>query len=57
MFTECFYYRRAPRCYRRPSARIAVQSRFQIEGSAVLLASTLFTSITVFLLAYRDSFL
>lgn len=49
--------RPAPRCYRRPSATAAIKSRTQINGSAVFLALSLATAITVFLLAYRGSVL
>jgi len=52
MPADPFYEQRAPRCYRRPRATIAAHSR--IEGSAVFLALSLFTAITVFLLAYRS---
>jgi hypothetical protein len=46
----------APRCYRRPSANVAGQSRVLIEGT-VLLALNLVTAIAVFLAAYRGSLL
>jgi hypothetical protein len=49
--------RPAPRCYHRPSAKTAVQSRVQMDGSAVLLALSLATAITAFLLGYRGSLL
>jgi hypothetical protein len=49
--------RRAPRCYCRPSASIAVQSRPQVDGSVVLLALGLVTAIAVFLLTYRGALL
>ena len=57
MSVEPFYGRRAPRCYRRSRPSISVESRFQVEGSAVLLALSILTAITVFLLALRGSLL
>jgi hypothetical protein len=54
---EHFYEQGAPRCYRRPSANVAGQSRVLIEGSTVLLALNLVTAISVFLAAYRGSLL
>jgi hypothetical protein len=42
MSAELFYARRAPPlCYRRPSAKTAVQSRVQVDGSTVLLMLSL----------------
>jgi hypothetical protein len=54
---EPFYERRAPSCYRRPSARTAMQSRSQVDGNVVLLALSLVTAIAVFLLTYRSELL
>jgi hypothetical protein len=41
MSAEPSYARPAPRCYRRPSAKTAVQSRVQVHGSTILLMLSL----------------